>query len=129
MAENTFHAQESSCLLATSPPATASALGGNLFPLKPDLTWSSLHAGPAVGQFINLAEFKRFALQELPDGPLRDDILSQKRFSCQYRRKTLPALGYHFTRHVCGATYCYIHMSGHDGAHPRLDQTLDPLIP
>ncbi|MDA4115815.1 MAG: hypothetical protein OK442_04595 [Thaumarchaeota archaeon] len=36
-----------------------------------------MQAGPAVGQSINLAEFKRFALQKLPDGPLREDILSQ----------------------------------------------------
>ncbi|MDA4119703.1 MAG: hypothetical protein OK436_03855 [Thaumarchaeota archaeon] len=36
-----------------------------------------MQAGPAVGQSINLAEFKRFALQMLPDGPLREDILSQ----------------------------------------------------
>ena len=36
-----------------------------------------MQTGPALGQTINLAEFKRFALQKLPDGPLRDDILSQ----------------------------------------------------
>jgi len=36
-----------------------------------------MQAGPAVGQTIDLAEFKRFALQKLPDGPLRDDNLSQ----------------------------------------------------
>ncbi len=36
-----------------------------------------MQAGPALGQAINLAEFKRFALQKLPDGLLRDDILSQ----------------------------------------------------
>jgi hypothetical protein len=36
-----------------------------------------MQAGPTIGQSINLAEFKRFALQKLPDGPLRDDILSQ----------------------------------------------------
>jgi hypothetical protein len=124
MAENTFDAQESGCLLATSPPATASALGARPLPLKPDLTWFSMHAGPAVGQFINLAEFKKFALKRLPDGPLRDDILSQKRLSCQYCRKTLPALGYYFTCHVCGATYCYIHMMKHSAAHPRVPKVI-----
>ena len=36
-----------------------------------------MQAGTALGQSINLAEFKRFALQKLPEGPLRDDILSQ----------------------------------------------------
>jgi hypothetical protein len=36
-----------------------------------------MQAVPAVGETINLAEFKRFALLKLPDGPLRDDILSQ----------------------------------------------------
>jgi len=96
-----------------------------LFPLKPVLTWFSMQAGPTVGQSINLAQFKRFALQKVPDGPLRDDILSQKRLSCQYCRKTLPALGYYFTCHVCGATYCFIHMRRHC-AHPRPAQALLP---
>ncbi|MDA4116926.1 MAG: hypothetical protein OK455_01095 [Thaumarchaeota archaeon] len=26
-------------------------------------------------------------------------------------------LGYNFTCHVCGETYCYIHLSRHSGAH------------
>jgi hypothetical protein len=26
-------------------------------------------------------------------------------------------LGYHFTCHVCGEAYCYIHLSRHSGAH------------
>jgi hypothetical protein len=26
-------------------------------------------------------------------------------------------VGYHFTCHTCGATYCYVHMSRHLGAH------------
>ncbi len=26
-------------------------------------------------------------------------------------------LGYHYTCHICGATYCYIHMSRHVRAH------------
>jgi hypothetical protein len=36
-----------------------------------------MQAGSAIGQTVNLAQFKRFALRKLPDGPLRDDILSQ----------------------------------------------------
>ena len=30
-----------------------------------------------VGKTVNLAGLKRFALERLPNGPLRDDILSQ----------------------------------------------------
>ena len=32
--------------------------------------------------------------------------------------------GYHFTCHVCGVEYCYIHMRRHDGAHPRVPQVI-----
>jgi hypothetical protein len=28
-------------------------------------------------------------------------------------------LGYHYTCHICEATYCYIHMSRHAKAHPQ----------
>jgi len=28
-------------------------------------------------------------------------------------------LGYHYTCHVCGASYCYTHMERHARAHPR----------
>lgn len=29
------------------------------------------------------------------------------------------SLGYHFTCHLCGAAYCYVHMSRHDTSHAR----------
>jgi hypothetical protein len=38
---------------------------------------------------------------------------------CQYCRGKLH-LGYHFTCHICGDAYCYIHMAKHARAHaPR----------
>jgi hypothetical protein len=36
-----------------------------------------MQTGSVVRQNVNLADLKRFALQRLPDGPLRDDILAQ----------------------------------------------------
>lgn len=36
-----------------------------------------MQADSAVNQTVNLSDFKRFALEKLPEGPLRDDILSQ----------------------------------------------------
>lgn len=27
------------------------------------------------------------------------------------------SLGYHFTCHLCGSSYCYIHMSRHERTH------------
>jgi hypothetical protein len=39
--------------------------------------------------------------------------------SCQYCGGRLQ-LGYHFTCHICGDAYCYIHMAKHARAHaPR----------
>ncbi len=43
--------------------------------------------------------------------------VSDKRPTCLYCGKTLRNLGYYFTCHVCGATYCYIHMRHHANAH------------
>ncbi len=37
---------------------------------------------------------------------------------CQYCGGRLH-LGYHFSCHVCGDSYCYIHMSRHARAHSR----------
>ncbi|MGA2199904.1 MAG: hypothetical protein ABSG45_08200 [Nitrososphaerales archaeon] len=36
-----------------------------------------MHAGALARQNVNLSSLKRFALEKLPAGPLRDDILSQ----------------------------------------------------
>ncbi len=36
-----------------------------------------MQEGSVVRQTVSLSGFKRFALQKLPVGPLRDDILSQ----------------------------------------------------
>ena len=36
--------------------------------------------------------------------------------SCQYCGGRL-SLGYHFACHLCGGTYCYIHMTRHARAH------------
>ena len=39
--------------------------------------------------------------------------------SCQYCGGKLN-LGYHFTCHICGDAYCYVHMARHARAHaPR----------
>jgi hypothetical protein len=37
----------------------------------------AMHAGALARQNVNLSSLKRLALQKLPDGPLRDDILAQ----------------------------------------------------
>lgn len=41
---------------------------------------------------------------------------------CQYCGGKLN-LGYHYTCHLCGDAYCYIHMSRHARAHPRALET------
>ncbi|MDA4117594.1 MAG: hypothetical protein OK455_04540 [Thaumarchaeota archaeon] len=48
--------------------------------------------------------------------------------SCQYCRMTLTAQGYHFTCHLCGATFCYIHMSRHSGAHREAQMEGGPTM-
>jgi hypothetical protein len=37
----------------------------------------AMHAGALARQNVNLSSIKRFALEKLPEGALRDDILSQ----------------------------------------------------
>jgi len=37
---------------------------------------------------------------------------------CEYCGGKL-RLGFNFICHVCGGTYCYIHMTKHSRAHPR----------
>ncbi|MDG6977813.1 MAG: hypothetical protein JRN58_01900 [Nitrososphaerota archaeon] len=37
----------------------------------------TIQEGALARQNVNLSGLKRFALEKLPDGPLRDDILSQ----------------------------------------------------
>lgn len=36
-----------------------------------------MQAGTVTRQNVNLRNLKQFAVQKLPDGPLRDDILAQ----------------------------------------------------
>jgi hypothetical protein len=36
-----------------------------------------MQASSAIRQGVNLTSLKKFALQKLPEGPLRDDILAQ----------------------------------------------------
>jgi hypothetical protein len=36
--------------------------------------------------------------------------------ACQFCRRRFD-VGYHFTCHLCGATYCYIHLDRHRTAH------------
>ena len=43
---------------------------------------------------------------------------------CQFCGRRLEKDAYHFTCHVCGANYCYIHLRRHDGAHPRMPQVI-----
>ena len=49
---------------------------------------------------------------------------SRPALHCQHCGRKLEEIGYHFTCHVCGANYCYIHMGRHDGAHPRMPQVV-----
>jgi hypothetical protein len=44
------------------------------------------------------------------------ESLTREKAACHYCGKRFD-LGYHYTCHVCGATYCYIHMSKHSKAH------------
>jgi hypothetical protein len=41
--------------------------------------------------------------------------------ACVFCRRKFD-VGYHFTCHVCGATYCYVHMGRHLGAHSPPNQ-------
>ncbi|MDA4132970.1 MAG: hypothetical protein OK454_07580, partial [Thaumarchaeota archaeon] len=38
-------------------------------------------------------------------------------------------LGYHYTCHTCGDTYCYIHMSRHMRAHSGSSSQGKPSVP
>ena len=46
--------------------------------------------------------------------------------ACLFCRRRFD-VGYHFTCHTCGATYCYIHMSRHLGAH-GLPTSEEPVV-
>jgi len=49
-------------------------------------------------------------------GPLPETKAKAKADGCNYCGKVL-GQEYYFTCHVCGATYCYIHMYRHGRAH------------
>jgi hypothetical protein len=38
-------------------------------------------------------------------------------------------MGYHYTCHTCGATYCYIHMNRHMRAHGQNSLQGKPSVP
>lgn len=45
---------------------------------------------------------------------------------CQYCGGRLQ-LGYHFTCHICGDAYCYIHMARHARAHAPGQEVSEPV--
>jgi hypothetical protein len=40
-------------------------------------------------------------------------------YHCRHCGGVLDGFGFHYTCHLCGARYCFVHMSKHDRAHPR----------
>ncbi len=58
-------------------------------------------------------------------------VITASKHTCQSCGRTL-GIGFYYSCHICGATYCYIHFSRHDRAHSRLTlgskRTAVPLI-
>jgi hypothetical protein len=49
-------------------------------------------------------------------------------YHCRHCGSVLDGYGFHFTCHICGARYCYVHLRKHDRAHARTPplETLTP---
>ena len=52
------------------------------------------------------------------DGRVVSDEVLEQAPHCGYCGGLIDRRGFHYTCHVCGSTYCYIHMHRHRGAHP-----------
>jgi len=46
-----------------------------------------------------------------------------RKSSCSFCGGKL-TVGYHYTCHLCGAAYCFIHMSRHAKSHPRASEMM-----
>jgi hypothetical protein len=55
--------------------------------------------------------------------PMYPEAATKKVTTCAFCGRLL-GREYFFTCHVCGATYCYIHLSRHNRAH----KPLNPLV-
>jgi hypothetical protein len=45
-------------------------------------------------------------------------------YHCRYCGGVLDGFGFHYTCHLCGAKYCFVHMRKHERAHPTTPQEL-----
>ena len=40
-------------------------------------------------------------------------------YRCRHCGGVLDGFGFHYTCHLCGARYCFVHMRRHERAHPK----------